>query len=473
VPHGTGATSFAVVDGSTEAVEVRLEVGAGRRVRIRTSDESGVALPATLSIRRTDADARPTDVPDDLLAALGISESRAGLRWVWTATGEADLRLDSPGTYVVEAGHSHRHERASAEIDGEASEVSLVLSEVVPRDGWYSVDPHLHAAPSMDGSLAMEDRIVVCAAAGIDVPVTTDHDRMADYGPVVEALGLRGRMYAMPGVEVTPIVKGHFNLFPVEPDPDAVNGGALRWWDRYPDADALHTAARATAPEGAILQINHGRNALGMFDLAGWTAARVARPDAFTLDFDLMEIVTTEDEEDWIRNRNDWFGLLSSGEVRVPTGASDSHERTHRCGAGRTDVMVPVASVSELSGAAVRDALLGGATVVASGITLRATLDGRPPGSTATGADAVLDIQVLGPSWVRPDVVRVWRNGEVLEERTTAEAVDGVWFDEQISVAADGDSWFVVEVDGSTALGHLWGGSTAYALSNAFFLDAP
>ena len=85
----------------------------------------------------------------------------------------------------------------------------------------------------------------------------------------------------------------------------------------------------------------------------------------------------------------------------------------------------------------------------------------------------MLDIQVLGPSWVRPDVVRVWRNGEVLEERTTAEAVDGVWFDEQISVAADGDSWFVVEVDGSTALGHLWGGSTAYALSNAFFLDAP
>ncbi len=473
--YGADTTSVAIEGDDWKASQVVLDMASPGEVTFDVVDDAARGLPAVLDIRRVDGDARPEGVPPEVLEALGLPTSASRASWAWVAGPGHAIALPA-GTYEVEAAHSFRHERDTAEFvvtEGGRETVSLTLAEVVPRDGWFSVDPHLHASPSMDGSLAMEERIVVCAATGVDVPVTTDHDRMADYRPVVAAMGLEPTMLAMPGVEVTPVVRGHFNLFPVVPDPGAVNFGALRWWDRYPDTDALHAAGRAGAPEGAILQLNHGRNALGMFDLAGWTPDRVSRPDKFSLDFDLMEIISTEDEDDWMRNRNDWFALLSQGEIRVPTGASDSHERGHACGAGRTDVAIAAGSTAELTIDGVRDALRGGEVVVASGITLRATLDGEGPGRTVAGTSADLAIEVSGPSWVRPDVVRIWKDGEVLEEREIGEAIGGVWFSETVAVSADADAWFAVEVDGDTPLGHIWGGATPYALTNAYFLDVP
>jgi hypothetical protein len=441
-----------------------------KTLHVTVVDGDGNPLPAVLDVRRTDGDARPDGLPEALFEGFGVPDSPTRAAWVWT-TGTADVQLPA-GTYTVEAAHSHRHERASVEVVLQ-DDAEVVLDEVVPRDGWYSIDPHLHAAPSMDGSLAMEERLIACAANGIDVPITTDHDRMADYRPIAAALGFGDRMEVVPGVEVTPIVRGHFNLFPVEPDTTAVNFGALRWWSRYPTTSDLHAAGRATAPAGAILQLNHGRNSLGMFDLAGWTPERVSRPGVFTLDFDLMEIITTKDESDWLRNRNDWMALLSQGEIRVPTGASDSHQRSHPCGSGRTDVQLPAASIAEVDAEMVRVALLGGGVVVAAGVTVRATLDGVGPGGTVAAGSAELAVEVRSPSWIRPDVVRLWKNGAMIEERPIGGADEGLWFSETFEITADEDSWFVIEVDGDTPLGHIWGGSTPYALTNAFFLDVP
>ncbi len=467
------ATGVITVDEGAPPLDLVLEAPGTLTVGI--TDDSFTGIPAVLRITRTDGDARPAGVPEELLEPFGLPTSSTHVAWVWVTGPGWSFPLPA-GAYDVEAAHSPRHERQTLPVvleAGASEAIAFRLDETVPRDGWYSVDPHLHAAPSMDGGLALEERLIVCAAAGLDVPVTTDHDRMVDYRPLAAAMNLDRLLLAMPGVEVTPVVRGHFNLFPVEPDPTAVNLGALRWWDRYPDTNTLHAAGRATAPEGAILQLNHGRNALGMFDLAGWTPDRVARPDKFSLDFDLMEIISTEDEDDWMRNRNDWFALLSQGVVKVPTGASDSHDRTHACGAGRTDVQVAAATVADLSIESVRDALLAGGVVVASGVTLRATLDGSAPGSTVAGASADLAIQVLAPSWIRPDVLRIWKDGEVFEERELASETDGVWFDDTISVTADGDAWFAVEVDGDAAMGHAWGGATPFALTNAWFLDVP
>ena len=74
---------------------------------------------------------------------------------------------------------------------------------------------------------------------------------------------------------------------------------------------------------------------------------------------------------------------------------------------------------------------------------------------------------------IRPDVVRLWKDGVVIEEREIGAAEGGVWLDHAFQVTADSDAWFVVEVDGDTPLGHVWGSSTPYALTNAFFLDVP
>ena len=82
------------------------------------------------------------------------------------------------------------------------------------------------------------------------------------------------------------------------------------------------------------------------------------------------------------------------------------------------------------------------------------------------GATAELQVAVLAPSWIRPEIVRILGNGDVLQEREVREPVNGIWFEETIPVDADSNSWFAVEVDGDASMGHIWGDATPYAITS-------
>ena len=476
-----GVAVEATPDGPTQLDNALPPVG---RLALSVTDGDGDPLPGIALIRHA-GDAPPdSEVPDDLREALGLPDRSLHAGRLWTADGAATTALP-PGDYVVQVGHSPRHERSDwLEVTvppGGEGEVAVELAEVLPRGGWFSVDTHLHAAPSMDGRVAMEDRLIACAAAGLDVPVTTDHDRFADYAPLVDALGLRDRMLVLPGTEVTTIVRGHFNLFPVEVGPRAArNRGALVWWDRDPTTtDELVGRIRAVGTADSLLQVNHGRLTLGMMDSAGYdeTTGESSRSSSFSWDFDQTEIITADDREDWIDNRDDWFSFLSLGERTVPVGASDSHDLHRACGLGRTDVLIGdgISTVADVTSDAVRDAIASGRVVVASGVTLRASLEADSgvsgPGETAEGTGGTLTVRVAGPDWVRPGVLNVWRNGVVVHTEPLEAPVDGTILEAEIQVQASEDSWFVVEVDGGEAQGHAFGGHAPYALTNAFYLD--
>ncbi len=417
------------------------------------------------------------DAPEDLLGpdlrdALGLPGASSRLLQAWSGDGAFDLAVPD-GVYDLVVGHGPRHGRAAVTgvtvAAGDTTEVDAALAEVVPRDGWWSVDAHLHAAPSMDGRLAMEDRLVACAAAGLDVPVTTDHDRYADYRPLNAALGLDDVLTVVPGSEITTIVRGHFNLFPVDvADRSVRNAGALVWWDRDPTTtEELTARIRGAGREDSLLQVNHGRLTLGMMSASGYDPV-LAEPDRNSLwswDFDLVEIVTADTIEDWRDNRDDWFSFLTAGRRVVPIGASDSHDLKRACGLGRTDVLL----AGDPTEAAVRDAIAAGRVVVASGVTLRATLDDHPPGSTVAGGGS-LAVEVSGPSWIAPDVLRVWRDGAVAEE-VDLTGVDPPWTGTFDVTATDAAGWVAVEVDGGAPQGSLWGGHPPYALTGAFYVE--
>ena len=425
--------------------------------------------PAALHIQRSEP---PDPLDGALLDGLGLRSSPLVAR-VWTRDGRATVEVP-PGSYVVTAGHSWRHERGSQAIDvaaGASASVGLTLPEAVERGGWFSLDAHLHAAPSMDGRTAMEDRLVACAASGVDFPVTTDHDRFADYRPLATALGLDPLMQVIPGTEITTVIRGHWNLFPVEPVGQAArNGGGLIWWDRaLGTTDDLAVRMRGAGLEGSLLQVNHGRLALGMMDAAGYQpgSGAVANEDLWTWDFDQLEIITADGHEDWIANRDDWFSFLSQGQIKVPVGSSDTHDLHRACGLGHTDLFLGVESLDEVGPEEALAALAAGRVVVASGVTLRADANGELPGSTVTGSAITLSIAVQGPAWIQPEVLRIWRNGQVDAEI----ALGALPVQETRVLTVDEDSWIAVEVDGGPAQGHAWGGHAPYALSNAFFVD--
>ena len=72
-------------------------------------------------------------------------------------------------------------------MDLTAADQSLeaVLAKVVDSHGWMSADLHVHAVNSADSSLGNDRRALSFLAEGVDVLVSTDHEVVTDYGPVV------------------------------------------------------------------------------------------------------------------------------------------------------------------------------------------------------------------------------------------------------------------------------------------------
>lgn len=470
-------------DGTPSAVSLTA-AGASRDLEIPAASSlaisvisGGSPLPAYIEVAH--AGGTPTSPIDDAWrAGLGLPARTTSAMRAWTADGEVSLALP-PGDYDVTVSGSHRHSRetSSVQVTASGGSTSLVLEEVIPRNtGYLAMDSHLHAAPSTDGGLPMEDRLIVCAAAGVEIPVTTDHDRMVAYGPLVPALGLEDAMSVIDGVEVSSVLRGHFNLFPAPSlGPSVLNGGAPAWWLPFDDTDALFARIRKAAPEGAFIQINHGRESPSGMMSAGLYEPETGepfRPDYWSWDFDLVEIVNGKGQRSWEEPRADWFSWLNTGRKRIPIGVSDSHGRTSGCGYGRTEVMVGTNLASEVTPEVLVEAIQQGRVIVAGGISLLVSDGTNVPGSTRTGDTINLAITVSGPEWARPDVVRVVKYGEtVFEEVITGPSVDGVWWSGTFADTPGADAWYSVEAQGSEALGGPYGGALPYALSNAFFLD--
>ncbi len=457
-----------------EPITIALELGQPGHLEVRLVDQDGTPLPGVLELLWADGTPPASAVPEALHDNLGIpTGSRAG--WAWTADGTLTIDV-LPGSYTLVATHDWRHEQAEASevevLPGQTTALSLVLERVIERDGWLAMDAHLHGAPSFDGALPMADRLLACSATGVDIAVLTDHDLHVDYAPLLEAMGLRQRLLTIAGVEVTTMMRGHFNLWPQVPDAREVpNAGALPWWDLRVSTEALFEAMREAVGEDALLQVNHPRTP-GMLTFADYdpSTGAVDDPDKFSWDFDVFELINGG-VTDLEQVREDFFGFLNQGEIRTPLGVSDSHYRFIPCGLGRTDLYLGVDSAAEADEQAVIEAVLAGSTVAATGTTLRARSGSALPGDTIVGSSAAVDVAVLAPSWIHPGTLRLIRDGEAVLEESLTESVDGVWFEGIITVEAERDAWFVIEVQGSDPMGAAWRNATPYALTNAFFLD--
>jgi hypothetical protein len=109
---------------------------------------------------------------------------------------------------------------------GEA-EHAFVLQREVELPDTTTVDFHVHAGPSPDSLVPLDERIYSYVAGGVHVLVASDHNTITDYRPLIQQLpGAAGRITSMPGVEAglrRPSGQswGHWNFWPLEPDPDA------------------------------------------------------------------------------------------------------------------------------------------------------------------------------------------------------------------------------------------------------------
>ncbi|RMG17973.1 MAG: hypothetical protein D6729_07825 [Deltaproteobacteria bacterium] len=387
-------------------------------------------------------------------------------RFVFLRDGTTTLAL-APGRYRVYASRGLEYDLPHVDVEvraGATAEADLVLERVVDTRGWISADFHQHAIHSFDSAVTLEDRVLANAAEGVEILVSSDHDYVTDFDPVIDRMGLRAWLDAFPGVEVTTSTVGHFNCYPFPVDPAARQNGA-------PPSEG-HTPAEIfdacrKAPGERIVQVNHPRaGASGYFDLTGFDPAhgtvirdRIRHPRAvYDAHYDAIEVFNGKRVNTAMQVMRDWFALLDAGQRYTATGNSDTHTLTHdNAGYPRNFLKVEDDTPGAVDAATLVDVVKRRRAVVVSNGPLVFLSSGKTGvGGTvrASAGEAVpVRVQVRAAPWVRFDTVELIQNGEVVRTLSVDPAdrrvarVDVTW---KLSFSRSG--WVVAVARGEAPL---------------------
>ncbi len=117
---------------------------------------------------------------------------------------------------------------------------------------------------------------------------------------------------------------------------------------------------------------------------------------------------------------DDYFRYVERGMIRSQIASSDSHDALHEPGYPRTFFRSPTDSPDSLSIKDATDSLRDGHAVTSYGAFVRASVDGKTFGETATaapGGKATLDLKVSTASWFGVDRVEIYENGHLVQVR--------------------------------------------------------
>ncbi len=468
-----------LTDGGEQSVDLQLPRPA--LVTLRVVDGDGSPCPATVQFRFPEdtEDPRPAD------GRLGEERPEDARKIAWLADGEMEVAIPA-GEYDLLGYRSFRHELAEHEglvlEAGESSSVELVIPLAYETPGWLTADFHSHASPSMDGKCTMEDRLLQVAAGDLQMLVATAHDAVPDFQSPLEALGLQPWVNAVPATEVTTLLRGHFNIFPMTADPALSNHGAPMWWELDGTTAELFGVMRDRLPDDGVIQVNHGRQP-GMFTFAMWDPGddEAGDPDFYSDDFDSMELLQGTHFEEKDQLLQDWCSHLDLGYRKTATGVSDDHSIRAGAGYARSYVWVGTDDPAEVDQATFLESVARGRLVVSGGPYIVFTATDEGGGSAGIGdeitADLVtLHIEVWAPSWMGVDEVRLRGDGCQIAATWDAEQMaEGELqrFVTDIEWVVDEDAYLFVEAEGQDALWPVWPRGHAYSASNPIHLRAP
>ena len=381
----------------------------------------------------------------DMPIRLSVQPAGGGFDTVPLPPGENVVPL-APGDYTVVASRGFEYEMDQTTITlepgGEAAWAPTLVRSV-DTTGWIASDFHLHSEWSADSNVPLRQRVVACAAEGIEYAVATDHDVITDYGPYVLpavkpfiAIGI--------GAEVSTAKFGHINTWPLKTNPALSGRGAPKWHGlEFPELMELLNPL----PEQRVVQINHGRSDdSGLFTALGFDPED---PDPALLamfTFNAMEIFNGGGSG-FDELLLDWMVMLSHDLPIAATGVSDAHSIGALCGHARTMVEVadddPVTLATGLANLAVRS----GRTIVTSGPFLTAE-----PG----GAPGTVHVRVQAPSWMPVEKLVLYADGVedvVLDIPSYETTQDVVRFDEDVTLVNAAAGWALAVVSASAVPG--------------------
>jgi hypothetical protein len=317
------------------------------------------------------------------------------------SAGESSIPLP-PGVWTATALRGFEYEMETAEFTLEAGQTenwAPKLARVVDTSGWIASDFHLHSEWSTDSNVPLRDRILACAAEGIEYAVATDHDVLTDYGPFVLE-SLKGRIVVANGVETSTAQWGHVNNWPHVLNTDLPGRGSPIWFGL--DFPELMEAVGAGTP-GHVVQINHPRR--GSSALLDNISFDPDDPDPEHLKmftFNAIEVYNGGDTEAMEEALLDWLTMVKNKLPVAATGVSDSHSISAYCGHPRTYVQVADDDPASAKGPDIDSAVLAGKTLATSGPFL----------TIEQGDGASVKIKIAGPSWMPIETLQLYEDGK-------------------------------------------------------------
>jgi hypothetical protein len=401
-----------------------------------------------------------------------------------SAAGQGVVHVP-PGTYDVYVSRGLEWDIAverGVKLGPGGAAISARLEHVIDTRGWLSADFHVHAARSPDSVVPMPHRIIEFVSDGVDMIVSTDHNVVADYQPIIEALGLRRLITSAPGDELTTARWGHFGAFPLPRDLERPGQGAVLVHSRSPAE--IFQDVRRHAPE-AIIDVHHPRldDTVGYFNIGGLNPhTDRASARGFSFDFDALEVLNGYQDpvrRSVDRTIDDWMGLLNHGHLVTATGNSDTHHLTYNIGGYPrnyvqvTDDRPEVVRPQEVAGA-----LRAHRSFFTTGPFVRLAAGGGGIGDLvrAPGGHVTAEITVEAAPWISVDRMILYVNGREVRRWRIPPAKGAVRLHERVEVTTPTDGYFLVRVDGDKLMAPVVGDTRTFgvrplALTNPIFLD--
>ncbi len=519
-------------------------MGEAHQLTVTVKDAAGTPMPAKVTVFCSGGPcpfSAATYAQHYLLESFDMGAASIGFVPV---NGQLQLTLP-PGEYDVVVSRGPEYSTWPDTWPGAGFHVDLrtadataaaTLGRIVDTPGWMSADLHVHAINSTDSAVRNSVRAASFLSEGVDVLLSTDHEFITDFAPIVRELGADQLMATMIGEEVTTFTHGHFNTFPLVRNEAFANGGAF---DHAGGEDAptlrmpqVFSGIKEQHP-GAVVQLNHPRGGSGVltqlkvdtatlathgipaeFNMAVDPTATADDTKLFGDGFDLIESANGPSPSYTVLN--DWMTFLSRGTVRTSSGVSDTHKTfKDNGGYARTWAKVGSDSVPAFQPSAYAEAIrkqhafCGNGPIMsfsaqkldANMMPVGAKVDIGDTLSVAANDRIELTVDVQGLEWMQINRVEIyshtpgrdsvngqgndtWPDGRILQKKDLdvlampVEAVPGttlrrVHIVEKFVVQPSADTWFVAMARGTTGRNMVpLHDSRPMAWSNAILVDA-
>jgi len=410
----------------------------------------------------------------------GVPDEQSGrLHQSFVMNGDTTVAVP-PGQHrvVVSRGYEWEiHDETISVVAGETVDVDGVLEHSVDTTGWMCADFHIHSFQSADSSDPVDYKVRGAIADGLDIPVSSEHEWIVDFGPVIESMGLSQWAYGMPSSELTTFQYGHFGVVPLLPQPGEYNNGAIDWIGKSPAETFQAVDDRSEAP---ALIINHpSGSGIGAYFSSVALDKDTGEPqnaDLWSDNFDAIEVFNDSDFE---ANRNGsvahWFALLNNGMRVSAVGNSDTHKlRSSPAGYPRTCFPFGHDDPTALSHVDVRNGIANGTGTVSGGLFM--TVDGpggEGPGETIAAGNHTFTVTIESPSWIDTEQLEVIVNGVTTSTETPLPLGTGSAnrYVNQVTLNLSSGDWVLFHASGVSDLAPLHPGRTAFAVTNPIYVQ--